>query len=116
MFEMFFFLIGSKGYKDRLGYIATTCPECRMRGLFTVEQERKKFTLYLVPTFEYSKKQFMSCPYCREVFEVADEIKSQLAAKLISQEQLTAIIRNGQLEKLLTKHISKQKMIDNTSD
>ena len=103
MFEMFFFLAGSRDYKDRLGYVATTCPECGMRGLFKVEQERKKFTLYLVPTFEYSKKQYMSCPYCLEDFEVAEEIKDELASRLISQEQLTRAIRNGKLDKLLAR-------------
>jgi len=91
---MFFFLAGSRDYKDRLGYVATTCPECGMRGLFTVEQERKKFTLYLVPTFEYSKKQYMSCPYCLEDFEVAEE---------------TRAIRNGKLDKLLARPKPRRK-------
>lgn len=109
MLEMFFFLAGSRDYKDRLGYIVTTCPECGMRGLFTVEQERKKFTLYLVPTFQYSKKQYMECPYCREIFEVAEEIKAELESRLISQEQLTSAIRNGKLDRLIAKRSSKRK-------
>lgn len=107
MLEMFFFLIGSKGYKDRLGYVVTTCPECGMRGPFTVEQERKKFTIYLLPTFEYSKKQFMSCPYCREEFEVGEEIKEELAKRLITQEQLTAAIKSGQFNKLLVRRTGR---------
>lgn len=113
---MFFFLAGSKDYHDRLGYVVTTCPECSMRGLFTVEQERKKFTLYLIPAFEYSRKQFMVCPYCREVFEVADEIKEELARKLISQEELTAAIRNGTADKLMVKQTGKRKRLKGKND
>ena len=75
---MWLFLIGSKDYFDRLGYAVATCPDCGKRGVFTVTQRRKKFTLYLVPTFQYSKKQFMSCPSCGEYFEVASELKNEL--------------------------------------
>jgi len=45
----------------------------------------------------------MSCPYCLEDFEVAEEIKDELASRLISQEQLTRAIRNGKLDKLLAR-------------
>jgi len=100
---MWLFLAGSKGYQERLGYVVTTCPDCRVRDLFTVEQEKKKFTIYMVPTFQYSKKQYMVCPNCREVFEVAEEIKAELLQKLITQEQLSEVIKKGRLDKLLQK-------------
>jgi benzoyl-CoA reductase/2-hydroxyglutaryl-CoA dehydratase subunit BcrC/BadD/HgdB len=101
LFKMYFLLFGAKDYKDRLGYVVNTCPDCGMRGLFTVEQARKNFTVYLIPAFEYSRKQYMTCQYCHEVFEVADEIKEELAAKLISQEELTDAIKKGRLNNLL---------------
>ena len=103
LWYMWLFLAGSKDYNEKLGYVVTTCPECRTRGLFKVEQERKKFTVYLVPTFQYSKKQYMTCPACQETFEAGEEIKEELTKRLITQEELTKAIRNGRVEKLLSK-------------
>ena len=90
---MWLFLFGNKGYYDRLGYITMKCPECKTRGVFSVEQERKKFTVYFVPTFQYSNKQLLVCPTCHETFEVAKELKPELAKKIISQEEMSAKIR-----------------------
>lgn len=90
---MWLFLFGNKGYYDRLGYIIMKCPECKTRDVFAVEQERKKFTIYFVPTFQYSKKQLLVCGTCHETFDVAKELKSELAKKIISQEELQTKIR-----------------------
>ena len=90
---MWFFLFGNKGYYDHLGYIIFRCPECETSGVFSVDQERKKFTIYLIPTFQYSRKQFLTCTTCHQRFEVADELKPKLAQRLISQEELSALIR-----------------------
>lgn len=99
---MWLFLFGNKGYYDRLGYITMKCPDCRTRGVFSVEQERKKFTIYFVPTFQYSKKQFLVCTTCHEKFEVAKELKPELAARLMSQEELSSLIRRKKSKKLAT--------------
>ncbi len=98
---MWLFLVGSKDYNDRLGFVVATCPDCGTRSLFTVEQQRKKFTVYTIPTFQFSKKQYMVCPACREVFEVADELKEEISQKLISQDELAEKIRQGKVEQLL---------------
>lgn len=98
---MWFFLFGSKGYSDRLGYIVMKCPGCKTRGVFAVEQERKKFTVYFVPTFQYSKKQLLLCTTCQESFDVAKELKPEIAARLMSQDELAAKIRRGGLKKLI---------------
>ena len=95
---MWFFLFGNKGYYDHLGYIIMKCPDCETRGVFSVEQERKKFTIYLIPTFQYSKKQFMVCTTCHQRFEVAEELKPELAKRLISQEELSSLIRQRRLK------------------
>jgi len=92
---MWFFLFGNKGYHDRLGYIIIKCPECKTRGVFSIEQERKKFTVYFVPTFQYSKKQFLVCTTCHESFEVAKELKPELARKIMSQEELSSLVRRS---------------------
>ena len=51
------FVWGNKGYHDRLGYIIQTCPACKTQTVFAVEQVKKKFTVYFIPTFSYSQKQ-----------------------------------------------------------
>jgi hypothetical protein len=85
---MWLFLFGKKDYYDHLGYVIIKCPECKIRDVFTVAQERKKFTIYFVPTFQYSKKQLLVCGTCHETFEVAKELKPELVNKIMSREQL----------------------------
>ncbi|MCK5577876.1 MAG: zinc-ribbon domain-containing protein [Dehalococcoidales bacterium] len=89
---MWLFLFGNKDYYDRLGYITMKCPGCKTRDVFAVEQERKKLTIYFVPTFQYSKKQLLVCGTCHETFEVAKELKPELAKKIMSREKLQAKI------------------------
>ena len=83
-------LFGNKGYYETLGYVINKCPECHANVPFAVEQERKKLTVFFVPTFQYSRKQFMVCSKCLQVFEVAEELKKELAARLMTHRQLEA--------------------------
>lgn len=83
---------GTKGYVDQLGYVISECPSCRQTGPFSVLQVRKKFTLYFIPTFSYSNKQYIECPYCQATFEVPKEEKAELAASIMSQEQLSRLV------------------------
>jgi len=98
---MWFFLFGNKGYYDYLGYIVTKCPECRASGVFSVEQERKKFTVYFVPTFQYSKKQLIVCTNCHQRFEVADELRPEIARRLMSQKELSSVMPQKKLASIL---------------
>ena len=100
---MLIILFGSKDYHNTLGYVINTCPDCGEKRVFTVLQERKKVTIYLIPTVQYSSKQYMACPVCREVFEVDDDIKEELEIKLLSKKELLEMEENGKLEKLLNK-------------
>lgn len=105
---MWFFLFGNKGYYGSLGYIITKCPDCKMSVPFAVEQERKKFTVFFIPTFQYSRKQFMVCSNCRQVFEVADELKSEVATKLMSRKELEAEVGRRRLrEEAAAPHCQK---------
>jgi hypothetical protein len=52
-------LFGNKAYFDILGYMVTTCPGCKTTSVMTVEQQRKKLTVYFIPTFDFSRKQYM---------------------------------------------------------
>lgn len=85
-------IYGSKGEHDRLGYILGRCPSCNARGVFTVEQVKRRFTLYFVPTFSYDEQQLLFCISCHTLFEVSAEDKEELKAKLMSKEQVTNLI------------------------
>jgi Zn finger protein HypA/HybF involved in hydrogenase expression len=88
------FIWGSKGYSDLLGYIILQCPSCGRTGPFAVYRFWKKFTVYFIPTFSYSEKQFIECGACRASFEVPKERKQELAASIMSQDELSALIRS----------------------
>lgn len=73
---------GYKGYCDLLGYILEQCPQCRTTGLFAVKQVGKKFTVYFIPTFSYSSKQYAECSTCHSMFEIPPEQKQRVAGTL----------------------------------
>jgi predicted RNA-binding Zn-ribbon protein involved in translation (DUF1610 family) len=87
-----FFVWGSKGYRDLLGYVIYECPSCGETGPFSVIQLRKKFTVYFIPTFSYSDEQYLECPYCKAAFKVPKENKEELAGSILSQEELSELV------------------------
>ena len=89
------FIWGTKGYGDFLGYIIDECSECGKTSPFAVEQVKKKFTVYFVPTFSYSNKQFATCTSCGASFEVPKDLKPEVAKNLITQEELSSLIRQA---------------------
>lgn len=84
---------GNKVYPERLGYIMFECPECNIKGIFSVDQVRKKFTLYFVPTFNYSLYQYITCTNCQAIFKVSKELKQEIVKNIISQEELSSVLR-----------------------
>ena len=86
------FIWGHKGYSDHLGYIIHTCPDCNQTNPFLVYQQKKKFTVYFIPTFSYSSKQLIECGSCKAAFEVANEMKPAIQEVLMSQEDLSALV------------------------
>ena len=86
---------GNKGYSDFLGYIREKCPECGTDGIFEVHQARKKFTLYFIPTFTYSREQFMVCRACETPFKVPKRMKAEVAASLVTREELVVATRQA---------------------
>jgi hypothetical protein len=90
---------GRKGYTDHLGYIIKECPSCGQTNAFSVFQLRKKFTLYFIPTFSYSNKQILVCGSCSASFEVPNDKKEMVKSKIMSQEELSALIAQASEEK-----------------
>lgn len=87
------FVLGTKGYDDLLGYLIHECPSCSTTCAFTVEQVRKKFTVYFIPTFNYSNKQYLTCSACQASFEIPEELKPEIQQKLMTQEELSLLIQ-----------------------
>jgi len=104
---------GTKGYSDHLGYIIRDCPECARTSPFSVYQQKKKFTIYFIPTFSYSSKQLIECGACKAAFEVQNEMKATIQELLMSQEELSALVANtdysgGSSQKIAAEEPVKQ--------
>ena len=84
-------LFGGKDYYDPLGYIIMKCPACKVRQVFAVEQERRKLTLYFVPTFQLSSRQIITCSECRQSFQVEDDLKPKIAESIISKKKMKSL-------------------------
>ncbi len=95
------FLFGNKDYYDLLGYITMKCPICKRQRIFAVKQERKRLTVYFIPTFQFSSRQILICEHCKEVFQVDDESKPEVAKNMISQKKLDSLKKRGQLDYLI---------------
>jgi hypothetical protein len=95
------FLFGNKDYYDPLGYIAMMCPNCRKERIFAVKQERKRLTVYFIPTFQFSSRQIVVCEHCREIMQVDDELKTKVAENMISQKKLDSLIKRGKIDHLI---------------
>ena len=95
------FLFGNKDYYDMLGYIAMKCPGCRKERIFAVKQERKRLTVYFIPTFQFSSRQIVVCGHCGETLQVDDELKAKVAENMINQKKLDSLIKRGKIDHLL---------------
>lgn len=87
-------LFGNKNYGEHLGYIVTQCRNCKSDRIFNVTQRRQKLTVYFIPTVQYRVKQYMTCRDCGESFEIADELKQEIAKRLMTEKQLKNVIRD----------------------
>ena len=87
------FIWGTKGSVQKIGYLIQECPSCES-GPFAVHQAKKKFTLYFIPTFSYSNKQYLECLSCHDSFEVPSEMKPLIERNLLTQAEFSALARN----------------------
>jgi hypothetical protein len=97
---MWFLLFGNKGYYDHLGYIINKCPECGQSAPFYVEQERKKLSIFFVPTFRYSAQHSMTCTACRQRFDVTKKLKPQITEKLMTKDEVTSLMQQRRRDDL----------------
>jgi predicted RNA-binding Zn-ribbon protein involved in translation (DUF1610 family) len=95
------FLFGNKDYYDFLGYITMKCPACNKQRIFAVKQQRKRLTVYFIPTFQFSSRQIVVCQHCGETLQVDDELKTTVAENMITQKKLDSLIKNGKVDHLI---------------
>ncbi len=103
------FLFGNKDYYDLLGYITMKCPTCKKQRVFSVKQERKKLTVYFIPTFQFSSRQIITCEQCKETLLVDDELKPKVAENMISQKKLDSLKKSGKLDYLISDAPKRRK-------
>ena len=78
------FIWGNRGESKHVGYLIDTCPQCGTAGPLSVFETRRRFTVYFIPTFSYSKKLFMACNMCQATWEVPDTEQGAIERSLIS--------------------------------
>jgi predicted RNA-binding Zn-ribbon protein involved in translation (DUF1610 family) len=95
------FLFGNKDYYDLLGYITMKCPACKTQRIFIVKQERKRLTVYFIPTFQFSSRQIVVCQHCGEALQVDDDLKAKVAENMITQKKLDSLVKSGKVDYLI---------------
>lgn len=91
-------IFGNKGYNELLGLTILDCPRCGAARPYSVYQQSKKFTLYFIPTFAYSKKQVAVCGSCGYAFEIPENKKKEIEANLMNEEEFRRKLKRAQEE------------------
>lgn len=89
-----FILPGYADYVDFLGYLIERCPDCHQTGVFAVYEAKRKLTITFIPTpVNIQHQRIMECKTCGARFSVPKEWADELPSRLLSQQQLSARIR-----------------------
>lgn len=66
---------GYKSYQKELGQTQSTikCSHCHNASPWQVTETGRRFTLYWIPLFPYSRKYFLACPVCQYGKEISKE-------------------------------------------
>jgi len=83
-------LIGTKDYVHERGFFIHECPNCRRPRVFSVADERRKLTIYLIPTVPVRTQQVMECMTCHGRWSVPEGSQRDLAATLGSLADVSA--------------------------
>lgn len=87
-------LPGYADYVDLNGYLIETCSECHQRSVFAVYEARRKLTITFIPTpVNIKQLRVMECKTCGARFGVPKAWEADLPQRLMTQEQLSARIR-----------------------
>lgn len=86
-------LIGAKDYVQQRGFFIHDCPVCLRPRVFSVSDERRKLTIYLIPTVPVRSQQVMECQACHGRWRIPDSSRRDVMAQLISHDDATARMR-----------------------
>ena len=85
------------GYADSVdlqGYLIEQCNECHQRSIFAVFEARRRLTITFIPTpVNIQQRWVMECRTCGAKFGVPKTWEADLPKRLMSQQQLSARIR-----------------------
>jgi hypothetical protein len=85
------------GYADSVdlqGYLIERCSECHQRSIFVVYELRRRLTITMIRTpVNIQQRRVMECRTCGAKFDVPKAWDADLPRRLMSQEQLSARIR-----------------------
>ncbi len=82
-------LVGTKDYVEERGFFIHECPVCVRPRVFSVADERRKLTIYLIPTVPLRSQQVMECLTCHGRWGVPDESRREVAAQLVSHDEVS---------------------------
>lgn len=82
------FIFGAQEEYDNLGYVLLDCHKCQTQTLFSIHQNKQRFTVFFVPTFNITQKHFLRCKNCGSAFELKNgALKDYVAGHLINETQ-----------------------------
>ena len=87
-------LPGYADYVDLSGYLIERCSECHQTSVFAVYEARRKLTITFIPTpVNIKQLRVMECRTCGARFGVPKTWEADLPRRLMTQDQLSARIR-----------------------
>ena len=86
-------IIGARDYVEPRGFFIHDCPACAQPTVFSVYDTRRKLTLYFVPTLNVRTQHVMECMTCHGKWGIPDDVHADVVARLMSQEELSARVR-----------------------
>ena len=68
-----FLIFGVKGYIRALAVVMLVCQNCGNPAAHRVEERTRKFTLFFVPLFRFSRKHSLTCTFCAQTTPISAE-------------------------------------------
>jgi len=98
-------IIGARDYIEQRGFFVHPCPSCNHSRVFAVYDTRRKLTLYFIPTLKVRSQLVMECMTCHGKWGISDEHQPGVVSGLMTQEELSRYLANGQFEATATSSV-----------
>jgi predicted amidophosphoribosyltransferase len=118
------FIFGAQEEYDELGYVLLDCHQCRSQALFSIHQNKQRFTVFFIPTFNITQRHVLRCENCGSAFELKKGVlQDYVASHILNETQARnyLIAERERFKENETKQIiaeyekfRTQKMVENT--